>query len=174
MAAQQRLQAGVVDDIAGDFKPISGYLVMSEGDEYIIDLDHTHGISTGDIFSVLAPGKKIVHPVTQKVLGTLEEVKGILKVTRIKKGFSFARPVGESTNIKRGDPIRRYGNLTAIFWDYTGKGRSFFIQLQKGLPDLKWQDYNTAQNSRPTATGRQCRHPQCVNIHFDRWRIGGA
>jgi hypothetical protein len=144
------LHAGVVDDIAGDFKPVSGYLVMPEGDEYIIDLDNTHGISTGDIFSVLAPGKKIVHPVTQKVLGTLEEVKGILKVSRIKKGFSFARPVGESTKIKRGDPIRRYGNLTAIFWDYTGKGRSFFIQLQKALPDLKWQDYNHAQNSRPT------------------------
>lgn len=144
------LHAGVVDDIAGDFKPISGYLVMPEGAEYIIDLDDTHGISTGDIFSVLAPGKKIVHPVTKKVLGTLEEVKGILKVTRIKKSFSFARPVGKSKNIKRGDPIRRYGNLTAIFWDYTGKGRSFFSQLQKGLPDLKWQDYNRAQNSRPT------------------------
>jgi hypothetical protein len=144
------LHAGVVDDIAGDFKPVSGYLVMPEGDEYIIDLDKTHGISTGDIFSVLAPGKKIVHPVTQKVLGTLEEVKGILKVSRIKKGFSFARPVGESTKIKIGDPIRRYGNLAAIFWDYTGKGRSFFSELQKALPDLKWQDYNTAQKSRPT------------------------
>jgi len=144
------LHAGVVDDIAGDFKPISGYLVMPEGDEYIIDLDNTHGISTGDIFSVLAPGKKIVHPVTKKILGTLEEVNGILKITRIRKGFSFARPVGKPKNIKRGDPIRRYGNLKAIFWDYTGKGRSFFIQLQKALPDLKWQDYNHAQNSRPT------------------------
>ena len=144
------LHAGGVDDIAADFKPISGYLVMSEGDEYIIDLDNTHGISTGDIFSVLAPGKKIVHPVTQKVLGTLEAVKGILKVTRIKKGFSFARPVGTAKNLKRGDPIRRYGNLTAIFWDYTGKGQSFFSQLQTALPELKWQDYHHAQNARPT------------------------
>ena len=176
------LHAGVVDDIVGDFKPISGYLVMPEGDEYIIDLDNAHGISAGDIFSVLAPGKKIVHPVTKKELGTLEEVKGILKVTRIKKGFSFARPVGESTNIKRGDPIRRYGNLTAIFWDYTGKGRSFFSELQKGLPDLKWQDYTTAQNSRPkqpaantdtrnaltfilTAGGLEVRDPEFSVLH---------
>ena len=144
------LQAGGVDDIAADFKPISGYLVMPEGNEYIIDLDSTHGIATGDLFSVLAPGKKIVHPVTKKVLGTLEEVKGILKITRIKKGFSFARVVGKSTNIKRGDPIRRYGNLPAIFWDYTGKGRPFFSQLQAALPDLKWQDYAQAQNARPS------------------------
>ena len=69
------LHAEVIADIAGDFKSVSGYLVMLEGDEFIIDLDNSHGISTGDIFSVLAPGKKIVHPVTKKVLGTLEEVK---------------------------------------------------------------------------------------------------
>ena len=141
--------AAVVDDIAGDFKPISGYVVMSEGDEYIIDLDKTQGISTGDIFSVISPGKKIVHPVTQKVLGTLEEVKAILKVTRIKTGFSFARAVGKSRDIKRGDPIRRYSNLPTIFWDYTGEGKPVFVQLQKVLPDLKWQDYAHAQRSRP-------------------------
>lgn len=143
------VQAAVVDDIAKNFAPISGYVVMREGDEYIIDLDDSRGIATGDIFSVIAPGKKIVHPVTRKVLGILEEVKGILKVTRIKKGFSFARPVGKPKNIKRGDPIRRYGNLPATFWDYTGKGQSFFIQLQQTLPDLKWLDYKKAQSSRP-------------------------
>jgi hypothetical protein len=143
------VQAAVVDDIAKDFEPISGYVVMREGDEYIIDLDDTHGIATGDIFSVIAPGKKIVHPVTRKVLGTLEEVKGILKVARIKKGFSFVQPVGKSKDIKRGDPIRRYGNLPAIFWDYTGQGQSFFIQLQQALPDLKWLDYEKAQSARP-------------------------
>jgi hypothetical protein len=144
------LPAAVADDIARDFKSISGYVVMAEGDEYIIDLDETHGISTGDIFSVIAPGKKIIHPVTQKVLGSLEEVKGILKVTRIKQGFSFARPVGKSGDIKIADPIRRYGNISAIFWDYTGKGQPFFLRLQKALPDLKWQAYGNAQKSRPS------------------------
>ena len=143
------LHADVVADITADFKPVAGYVVMSEGDEFIIDLDKTHGVSPGDIFSVIAPGKKIVHPVTQKVLGSLEEVKGILKVTRVKSNFSFARPVGNAENIKRGDPIRRYSNLTALFWDYTGKGRPLFDRLQKALPDLKWQAYSKAQGSRP-------------------------
>ena len=147
------VNAAVIDDITRDFEPISGYIVMSDGDEFIIDLDDTQGIASGDIFSVIKPGKKIVHPVTKKVLGTLEEVKGVLKVTRIKSGFSFARPVGKATDIKRGDPIRRYGNLSALFWDYTGKGLSLFIQLQKALTDLKWMDYNSAQNSRPPKPG---------------------
>jgi hypothetical protein len=141
--------AAIIDEIAEDFKPLSGYVVMSSEEEYIIDLDDTNGVVIGDLFSVVTAGKKIVHPVTQKVLGTLEEVKGILKVIRIKSGYSFARVLGKSTNIKRGDPIRRYENMPALFWDYTGKGKSFFAQLQLTLPALKWQDYKTAQRSRP-------------------------
>lgn len=143
------VRAAAIDDINQDFEPVSGYVVMSDGGEFIIDLDDTQGIAPGDIFSVISPGKKIVHPITKKVLGSLEEVKGVLKVTRIKSGFSFARPVGKATDIKSGDPIRRYGNLPALFWDYTGKGLPLFIQLQRALTDLKWMDYNSAQNSRP-------------------------
>jgi hypothetical protein len=63
--------AAIIDEIARDFKSISGYVVMSSEDEYIIDLDDTKGIAMGDIFTVVKPGKKIVHPVTGKVLGTL-------------------------------------------------------------------------------------------------------
>ena len=142
--------AAVIDDIAQDFQPLAGYVVMSDGGEFIIDLDDSRGISTGDIFSVIRPGKQIIHPVTKKVLGTLEELKGVLKVTRIKSGFSFARPIGDAANIRRGDPIRRYGNLPALFWDYTDNGFAIFIQLQKALADLKWMDYYSAQKSRPS------------------------
>lgn len=81
------VNAAVIDDITQDFEPISGYVVMSDGGEFIIDLDDTQGIAPGDIFSVISPGKKIVHPVTKKVLGTLEEVKGVLKVTPHKIGI---------------------------------------------------------------------------------------
>jgi hypothetical protein len=142
--------AAVIDEIATDFKPLSGYVVMTSEGEYIIDLDNTKGVVTGDLFSVVTTGKKIVHPVTGKVLGTLEEVKGILKVIRIKSGYSFARPLGKAGNIKRGDPIRRYEHMSALFWDYTAKGKSFFAQLQQTLPALKWQDYESAQRLRPS------------------------
>ena len=72
-------QAAVIDEVARDFKPISGYVIMEAGGEYLIDLDASKGVSAGDLFSVVRPGKKITHPVTGKVLGTLEEIKGILK-----------------------------------------------------------------------------------------------
>jgi hypothetical protein len=149
MAPSVAANAGVINEIARDFKPISGYVVMSSEGEYIVDLDDTKGILTGDIFSVSKSGKKIVHPVTGKVLGKLEEIKGVLKVVRIKSGYSFARSLGKAEEIKKGDPIHRYDNLKAYFWDYTGSGRNFFSQLQSTLPALKWQDYDMAQSSKP-------------------------
>ncbi len=142
-------RAAVIDEVVEDFTPISGYVIMGAEGEYLIDLDASKGVSAGDLFSVIKSGKQITHPVTGKVLGTLEEVKGILKVTRLQKGYSFARPLGESADIKRGDPVRRYAEMSAALWDYTGKGEAFFIQLRGQLPSLKWEEYSTSQTSRP-------------------------
>jgi hypothetical protein len=141
--------AVVLDKVAGDFKPLSGYVVMVKDSEYIIDLDAKKGIFTGDLFSVLQPGEKIVHPVSGEILGTLEELKGILKVTRLQEGYSYARPFGKIEGIKQGDPIRRYENIPALFWDYSGSGEPFFLQLRNTLPHLKWQDYAAAQAAKP-------------------------
>jgi hypothetical protein len=135
--------------VVGDFTPISGYVIMEAEGEYLIDLDASKGISAGDLFSVIKPGKKITHPVTGKVLGTLEEVKGILKVTRLQSGYSFARVVGNSSIIERGDPVRRYAYMSAALWDYTGEGETFFFQLRDQLSDLKWEAYQASQKSRP-------------------------
>jgi len=142
-------QAAVIDEVVEDFTPISGYVIMEAEGEYLIDLDASKGIAAGDLFSVIKLGEKITHPVTGKVLGTLEEGKGILKVTRLQSGYSFARLLDKSIEIKRGDPIRRYANMSATLWDYTGKGETFFFQLRDQLSDLKWEDYQASQKSRP-------------------------
>ncbi len=143
--------ASPVEEIARDFKPIAGVVVMTEGQEVILDLDAAGGVSPGDVCSVLSPGKQIVHPVTKKVLGSLEEVKAVLKVVRLKTGFSYARPLGGVTPLQPGDPVRTYTGLPAVFWDYSGDGKQLFLQLESALPDLKWQDYENAQRSRPAA-----------------------
>jgi len=143
------VEAVVIDNVADDFKPVSGYIIMETNGEYIVDLDASKGILSGDLFSVVQPGKKIIHPVSGKILGTLMEVKGVLKVTRLEKGYSYARVLGKAKGIKRGDPIRRYENIPALFWDYTGQGEPFFMQLRDSLPNLKWQDYVAAQAVKP-------------------------
>jgi len=147
-------QAAVIDQVAKDFKPISGYVVIVTSEEFLIDLDASNGISAGDLFSVIQPGKKITHPVTGKALGTLEEVQGILKVTRLQSGFSYTRTLGKSDGIKRGDQVRRYENIPTLFWDYTGKGEAFFYELRNTLPSLKWQDYSAAQAGKPKTLGK--------------------
>lgn len=141
--------AALEDDIARDFGPLAGYVVMQENGEFIIDLDESHGVRPGDIFAVVGPGKDIVHPVTQKVLGKLETVKGILKVTRMAGGYSFARALGESPAAARGDAIRRYALLPAVFWDYSGNGEPIYAKLRQMLPQLKWREYRQAQQQRP-------------------------
>jgi hypothetical protein len=57
--------------------------------------------------------------------------------------------LGKGDGIKRGDQVRRYEKIPTLFRDYTGKGESFFYELRNSLPSLKWQDYSTAQASKP-------------------------
>jgi hypothetical protein len=141
--------AAVLDEIARDFKPLSGFVIMPVDGEYLIDKDASSGVAAGDLFTVVSAGEKIVHPVTKEVLGTLDEVKGVLQVTRVKSGYSYARPVGKDQKVERGDAITRFEKVPARLWDYTGQGQAFFGELKSTLPALEWQDYAAAQASRP-------------------------
>lgn len=141
--------AGPAEQAAEDFRPLEGYLVQPHGDQFLIDLDAGDGIVRGDLFSVLGLEEKIVHPVTQKVIGTLETVKGYLQVTRLMEGYSFARPLSGAEGFESGDSIRRYERVPAVFWDYTGDGKALANRLQSNLPHLDWLDFETAQQSRP-------------------------
>ena len=160
--------AAPVDEIARDFKPVAGVVVTTEGQEVILDLDAASGASPGDICSVMSPGRQIVHPVTQKVLGTLEEVKAVLKVVRLKPGFSFARPLSGAGALKPGEPVRTYTGLPALFWDYSGDGKPLFQQLQSALPDLKWQDYENSQRSRPASPAPSSAAPGTLTFILTR------
>jgi hypothetical protein len=85
------------------------------------------------------PGEKILHPVSGKELGTLDRVKGFLQVTRIQSGYSHAQPLKVKEEIKRGDVIRRFEHIPAVFLDATGRGRPIFDRLRTALPGLEWQ-----------------------------------
>ncbi len=138
-----------MDKISQDFRPISGYLVEQVGEEYIIDLDASNGISPGDVFSISSKDKEIVHPVSGKVIGYLGKVKTLLAVTRIESGYSFARLLPGSKEPEKGDVILRYNKVPALFWDYTDRGRDMFTRLQSAIRQLEWVDYDPSQAIRP-------------------------
>src|SRR5512133_3586357 len=174
--------AATSDALVRDFAPLSGYIVQPAGNEFIIDLDARQQVAVGDLFSVVTPGEKIVHPVTKELLGSQDTVKGLLQVTRIKAGYSYSRPIGSATALQKGDAILRFQNIDAEFWDYTGQGKAYFRELQTRLPHVQWQGYAASQKSRPvtptlptgksaalyfilTAQGLEVRSPDFELIH---------
>lgn len=131
--------AAVPEEIARDFAPLSGYVVMPADGEFLIDRGAADGIAAGDLFSVVRPGEQIVHPVTGKALGTLDRVKGFLQVTRVRPGYSHARPLEVREKIVSGDVIRRYELIPAAFLDTTGRGKPIYERLRTALPGLEWR-----------------------------------
>ncbi len=140
--------ADMPEVIAKDFSPLSGVVVMVENGEIIVDLDESGGLAKGDLLSVMSAGEKLVHPVTGKVLGNLEKVKGILKVTRVRDGYSYTRGL-QLNEINIGDTVRRYEKMSAIFWDYTGEGKALFFRLRDDLSHMVWMEFDTAQKLKP-------------------------
>ena len=143
--------AAVPEAIVKDFKPATGHIVMPMDGQYLIDLDASQRVEVGDVFSVIAPGQKIVDPKSKKVIGSLDTVKGVLQVTRVRSGYSYAKPMGQPSEFSNGQEIRRYTDLKTIFWDYSGQGESLYTELRSALPALDWQDYGAAQQFRPRA-----------------------
>ncbi len=141
--------AQTADMLNQDFKPITASLVMPLGSDWIIDQDATRGVKSGDLFSVVTRGKPVVHPVTKEVLGSIEAVRGILQVTNVKSGYSYAKVLSADGPLSPGDQLKRFYNLPANFWDYTDQGEALFVALQAALPDLEWQSYTLAQQARP-------------------------
>ncbi|MEA3466125.1 MAG: hypothetical protein U9R29_09015 [Thermodesulfobacteriota bacterium] len=137
--------AEVIDLVKKDFTAESGYVVMPAGGEYIIDLDAVQGITAGDLLAVVEQGDAIVHPVTGKVLGTMDKTVAVLQVSRVKSGYSYASAVsGDTAKIQAGTKIDRFSNLSAVYRDETGTNEVLFAKLKAALPLLQWQVSSSA------------------------------
>ncbi|MGC9519886.1 MAG: FG-GAP repeat domain-containing protein [Desulfuromonadaceae bacterium] len=139
--------AGVIEKVEKDFAPVSGVVVMpTGGDEYIIDLDGSNGIAVGDLLAVVEKGEQIVHPVTKKILGTLDKTMAVLQVSQVKTGYSYAKVIEaeEEATIEAGTQVERFSNLSAIFRDETGSFEAMYADLRRALPQLEWQDSMSA------------------------------
>lgn len=143
--------AGFSEDVARDLGPKTATLISPapSAGEWLIDADAGQGVQTGDLFAVILKGAPIVHPVTRQTLGNLETVRAVLRVTKVKSGYSYVSPVAPIDDLKAGETARRFSGLPATFWDYTGKGEGVLATLQGALPDLHWQSYAAAQAGKP-------------------------
>ena len=130
--------ADLPEQLKKDFAPLDGYVVMQLDNEYLIDLDAAKGLREGDVFSLIVAGKKIVHPVTNEVIGTLDSSKGFLRVTRVKNGYSYAHLLPGSDPVKKGDPIRRFDQVPAYLKSDAAVSIETVQELKTALPQFEW------------------------------------
>ena len=141
--------AGFQEDVARDLGVKTATLVAPAGSEWLLDLDAASGVQAGDLFVIITKGAPVVHPVTKKVIGSIDETRAVLRVTKVKTGYSYAAVVSAKGELKAGDQARRFAGMPALFWDYNGDGAGVFAQLQGALPELHWQSYAAAQAAKP-------------------------
>ena len=144
--------AGVAETVREDLRPISGYVVMQQGGDYLVDLDARHGLRVGDLLTVVIKGKEVIHPLTKEVIGRLDEAKAVLQITQIKSGFSIGHKLSGSDNIAAGDMVRRFAYLKTVFQGSSEQSRALYEELRKVLPELEWQGLFSAEERSGTET----------------------
>jgi len=122
--------------IQQEFSAIRGVVIMKMGDEYLVDLNQTSGLKTGDILTLVEKGQPIVHPVTKKILGYIEKPAGFLKVSRVKADYSYAKPLQLEQEPKPGAEIKRFEKVPAVF--LSSQQSHLATELRQGLPQLDW------------------------------------
>ncbi len=126
------------DVVKADFAVIEGYVVAPINDEYIVDLDARNGLLIGDILTLVAPGKKLLHPVTQEVIGSVDEPVGFLQVSRILSGYSYARSLTAGLKPAAGAQVKRFEQVPVVLIEEPGGSSDLGRQLKVNLPQLQW------------------------------------
>ncbi|MDX2494700.1 MAG: VCBS repeat-containing protein [Desulfuromusa sp.] len=129
--------AEIPDQLKDDFATISGTIIMSVGEEYLVDLDASTNLHEGDILTLLMTGEQVIHPDTKKVLGTLDLAKGYLQVTQVKSGYSYAKLLTEGIIPGKGDRIKRFDQTPTRF-ESTQPADNLAEELRLALPHLNW------------------------------------
>ena len=130
--------AVTLDQLQKDFATVRGHIIMPVGEEYLIDLDASSTLNEGDIVTLMAPGEKIIHPISKEIIGTLEVPQGFLAVTQLKSGYSYVKPLTAGLAPKNGDIIVRFDQVPARLTAGTATDKSRGESLQAALPQFDW------------------------------------
>ncbi len=65
-----------------------GFIVDVQGDKVIVDIG-AGNVRKGEVFEVIEPGDKIVHPWTDEVIGTKYKILGRIIITEVYERFSY-------------------------------------------------------------------------------------
>jgi hypothetical protein len=131
------LFAQIPEQLKKDFSPIAGAIIMPIGEEYLINLDASVNLHVGDILTLVMAGEKIFDPQTKQVIGTIDQPKGYLQVTKIKSGYSYAKLLTQGLHPEKGDRVQRFDQVPTKC-EATQSNSQFADNLKTALPNLKW------------------------------------
>ncbi len=159
------LSKSTLDTITADLAPLDGYVIMPIGSDFLIDIDASKGAKIGDLLSVIQPGEKIIHPITGETLGSLTETLAILRLTKIKSGYSYAEKLSGSGEITKGSRIKRFSSMTAWFDGQGQDAEKTYRQLTAALPGLDWQGFSSGGGMQgPAADIRFTLNPDLLEV----------
>jgi hypothetical protein len=144
--------AELAEQVQADFAVVGGVVVMAINDEYIIDLDARENLKIGDILTLVKPGKKIFHPQTKEVLGTIDEAVGFLRVTRILSGYSYAKVLTDGLTPENGAAFKRFEQVPALLVDETAGDAELARRIKASLPQFNWLEKDAGAGALLTFT----------------------
>lgn len=133
-----QINSKIYEELKKDFSPISAYIIGKEDKTFIIDKGRVQGIKPKDIFMIYKTGKKIVHPITKKVLGYIKKPIGKLEIIRVDENFAIGKIISQSEKISVPALIKRFSELKIlIIADDQTLGNKLFLILKDLLPESK-------------------------------------
>ena len=142
-------QARSLNTIDQDFKPLAGYVVDTIQGRVLLDLNASSGLVPGDLVSICTQGKAIIHPVSKKVLGHAQTLQSLLQVIQVDKGFSTTRPLSGASAVHRGQKVKRFGQMQAVFWDEATQDEALYQRLRQAIPHLTWIGFHQGLAMQP-------------------------
>ena len=130
--------------VQSDFAVLEGVVVMPINDEYIVTLEDREDLHIGDILTLVNPGKKVFHPETKELIGSIDEVVGFLQVSRIHSGYSYAKVVTDDLKPEAGAQFKRFEQVPAFLKTAQEADPGLARQLQVNLPQFQWLEEDQA------------------------------
>lgn len=128
--------------------PSKGFIVHVKNDGLLIDLDSKKGVKEGDLFTIFSPGETITHPVTKKRVAVLEEKVGVIKVMMVKDGYSTAKRISGTKEIKEGFKIEKYSELKVLYLDYADNPK-LYEEFRVTFQNMEWETYENGLKLKP-------------------------
>jgi len=98
----------VAEKLVAAFPRVEGMIVEVENEQVLIDRGSAHGVFQGMELEVFREGKEFRHPLTQEVLGRLDDDLGTIRVLQVRERYSVAAITRRSPQaaFRRGDGVR--------------------------------------------------------------------